>query len=390
MNRDPYDPYAPRRQSLGPLTATLLIAIGSLAIYGAISLLRIGTSPLFDPGAGPAQIVPRGELAPAEQSTVELFREASPSVVHVTTGEAQSRWFRNPLQVPIGTGSGFIWSDEGYIVTNLHVIAEGNSWEVTLADDSTYPARLVGYVEIYDLAVLKIDAPKQVLRPIRVGTSSDLLVGQRVFAIGNPFGRQLGHSLTTGIISGLGRSILGYLGHEIGDMIQTDAAINPGNSGGPLFDSAGRLIGVNTAILDKKGGAEGIGFAVSVDTVNQVVPMIIQGVAKPAETGPDVRAGLGVRIAPSRAARILGVTGVVIEEVLENSSAQRAGLRPLTRNRRGGYDFDVITGIDGTPIRTNEDLRMALESRKPGERIVLSYERGRQKRQVELQLQAID
>ena len=383
---DPYrqDPPERARSVIGSGVLVILMILLLLAGYGALKLFGAGLSPLFDGTAQPAVVVPRGDLAADELSTIELFREVAPSVVHITSNTLQrSRWGLNPARIPVGTGSGFTWGDEGYVVTNYHVIKDGRDWQVTLADGSSYVARLVGYVARYDVAVLKIEAPARVLRPIRVGSSRELQVGQKAFAVGNPFG--LDHTLTTGVISGLGRSIRGISGDDIEGVIQTDAAINFGNSGGPLFDSAARLIGVNTAILPTDQGAQGIGFAVPVDIVNEVVPMIIRGGAPNADSMPG-RAGLGVIIAPESFTQLQGLEGVVIEEVNPGSAAERAGLRSLRRTREGGYVVDLIKSIDGTAIRTNHDLLMALKDREPGERAVLRYEREGVEREVQLTL----
>jgi S1-C subfamily serine protease len=229
----------------------------------------------LDPNAVPRAVTPRGDLAEDEKTTIAIFRQASPSVVHITTLALRQDAFSLDLfQIPRGTGSGFVWDQDGHVVTNYHVIQGADAARVTLADQSSWTARLVGAYPDKDLAVLMIDAPKNRLRPIPVGTSHDLQVGQKVFAIGNPFG--LDQSLTTGVISALGREIESVTRQTIKDMIQTDAAINPGNSGGPLLDSAGRLIGVNTAIFSPSGAYAGIGFAIPVDEVNRVVPKLIR------------------------------------------------------------------------------------------------------------------
>jgi len=219
-----------------------------------------------DLSALPRAITPRGDLAEEEKTTIALFRQASPSVVHITTlAVRQDAFSLDVFQIPQGTGSGFVWDNQGRIVTNFHVIRDADAAQVTLADHSSWKARLVGAYPDKDLAVLMVDAPKDRLHPIAIGTSHDLQVGQRLFAIGNPFG--LDQSLTTGIISALGREIESVNRRAIKDMIQTDAAINPGNSGGPLLDSSGRLIGVNTAIYSPSGASAGIGFAIPVDEV---------------------------------------------------------------------------------------------------------------------------
>jgi S1-C subfamily serine protease len=219
----------------------------------------------------PRPVAQRGELFEDEKRTIDIFKRSSPSAVHITTIGRPSG--RNPGRIPRGTGSGFVWDQEGHIVTNYHVIQGAAAAQVTLADGSDWKARLVGEVPDKDLAVLAIDAPPERLHPIPIGTSHDLLVGQKVFAIGNPFG--LDQTLTTGTISALGREIESPSGQAISDVIQTDAAINPGNSGGLLLDSAGRLIGVNTAIQSPSGAFAGVGFAIPVDEVNRVVPQLI-------------------------------------------------------------------------------------------------------------------
>jgi S1-C subfamily serine protease len=218
--------------------------------------------------------VPRGELAADEQSTIALYKRCAPSVVHITSLARQTNPYTlNVQQIPRGTGSGFVWSKDGFVVTNYHVIQGASGATVTLADGTSHRARLVGAYPDKDLAVLRIDAPAAALYPIDVGTSADLQVGQKVFAIGNPFG--LDQTLTTGVISALNREIESVTGRPIRGVVQTDAAINPGNSGGPLLDSYGRLIGVNTAIASPNGASAGIGFAIPVDEVNRVVPELI-------------------------------------------------------------------------------------------------------------------
>ncbi|MDB5306545.1 MAG: 2-alkenal reductase [Gemmataceae bacterium] len=233
------------------------------------------TRPGTDPDAVPRAVTPRGDLAEAEKTTIAIFRQTSPAAVHITTlNVRQDRFSLNLFQIPRGTGSGFVWDQDGRVVTNYHVIEGADAARVTLSDQSEWKARLVGAYPDKDLAVLVIDAPGDRLRPIPIGTSHDLQVGQFAFAIGNPFG--LDQTLTTGVISALGREIDSVNRKTIKDVIQTDAAINPGNSGGPLLDSAGRLIGVNTAIYSPSGAFAGIGFAIPVDEVNRVVPQLIR------------------------------------------------------------------------------------------------------------------
>src|SRR5499425_120676 len=295
----------------------------------------VGSASLNDPRAAARSVAPRGELWSDEKSTITLFRQASPSVVNITAIGVQRDLFTlNLYQIPQGTGSGFIWDKSGNVITNFHVIQEADAAQVTLGDQSTWKARVVGMAPDKDLAVLRIDAPADRLRPIPVGTSKDLQVGQYVFAIGNPFG--LDQTLTTGVISALGREIESVTRRPIQGVIQTDAAINPGNSGGPLLDSAGRLIGVNAAIYSPSGTSAGIGFAVPVDTVNRIVPQLIR-------QGEITRPGLGVRIGDDRVSRRLNLPGVLIIEVEKGSTAEAAGLRSTQVDGKGGIKLgDVI------------------------------------------------
>lgn len=300
-------------------------------------------------------ITPRGDLSDDERTTIEIFRESLPSVVYIsslTVNRAQAS--PNPVQITRGTGSGFVWDHQGHVVTNYHLIRNAQSATVILADNSEWDAALVGYEPDRDLAVLRIKAPASRLRPIPVGTSDDLQVGQKVFAIGNPFG--FDHTLTTGVISGLGRDVPGATGETIRGMIQTDAAINPGNSGGPLLDSAGRLIGVNTTILSNSGGSAGIGFAIPVDTVNAYVPELIKH-------GWNERPELGIIFMYDTFARRLGVTsGALVKHVIENSAAARAGIRPMWSDEDGDLILgDIIVQMDDFPITGEMDVFRAME-----------------------------
>ena len=236
----------------------------------------------------PREVTPRGDLSEIEKTNIDIYKKAKPSVVHITSiALERDEWSLNVQEVPEGTGSGFIWDDGGHIVTNYHVIKDAQAASVMLADHTPWRASLVGAAPDKDLAVLHIDAPKSQLVPITIGSSEDLQVGQMAYAIGNPFGLDL--TFTTGVISALGREIQSVTRRSIKNVIQTDAAINPGNSGGPLLDSAGRLIGVNAAIYSPSGGNIGIGFAIPVDEVNRVVPVLIK-------KGKLDRAGLGAQI----------------------------------------------------------------------------------------------
>jgi len=342
----------------------------------------LGGASLNDPRAAPRNIAARGELSAGEKSTIAVFREASPSVVHITVIAVQRDLFTlNLYQIPEGTGSGFVWDNSGNIITNFHVIQNADAAQVTLADQSTWKARRVGAAPDKDLAVLRIDAPANKLRAIPVGTSKDLQVGQSVFAIGNPFG--LDQSLTTGVISALGREIESVTRRPIQGVIQTDAAINPGNSGGPLLDSAGRLIGVNTAIYSPSGASAGIGFAIPVDTVNRIVPELIR-------SGKVTRPGMGIQIAEDQIAERLGVTGVLVVEVVQGSAAAKAGLRPTRREASGRVKLgDVITSIDGKKIESANELFLALEKYKIGDSINVSLLREGKAVQVKVTLEAV-
>jgi len=339
---------------------------------------------LFQPDATPRAVTARGDLAQDEQATIELFSQASPSVVYITNLRLQRSAFSfNVLEVPQGTGSGFIWDAAGYVVTNYHVLAGANKAEVRLADHSTWEAAFVGGDPDHDLAVLRIGAPSDKLPAIPIGTSADLRVGQKVFAIGNPFG--LDQTLTTGIISALGREIAGYSGRTIREVIQTDAAINPGNSGGPLLDSAGRMIGVNTAILDptQRGASSGIGFAVPVDTVNRVVPQIIAH-------GRVVRPGLGITPAQDRLAAQLGLQGVLVLAVSPGSGAAEAGIRETKQTREGRIVLgDVIVSIDGEPVRSGEDIGTVLDGHSVGDVVKVVVQRDGREVELQVRLQPI-
>jgi S1-C subfamily serine protease len=333
--------------------------------------------------AEPRPIAPRGNLLPEEQETIDIFKNASPSVVHITTLVQQQDFFSFDVQeIPRGTGSGFIWDDDGHIVTNFHVVKDGDSFKVILADGSKYDARVVGAYPDHDLAVLGIEAPKGKLQPIRVGTSHDLQVGQKVLAIGNPFG--LDQTLTTGIVSALGREIESVTRRRIKNVIQTDAAINPGNSGGPLLDSGGRLIGVNTAIYSPSGTSAGIGFAIPVDDVNRDVPQLIR-------YRKIVRPWLGIVPADDRLARRNGLEGVLIMSIKRGSPAAQAGLLPIRRDRFGDLlRGDLVVAIDGKPIKSTDDFYSALEAHKVGDTVTVTVVRNDERQDFQIALSAAE
>jgi S1-C subfamily serine protease len=365
--------------------AWILLAI--LIIVGGFWIARNWTSSLpevkLDPAAKPRAVMARGDLAADEQATIELFRQASRSVVFITTTVVRQNGYSfnpDPTEIPRGSGSGFLWDEQGHVVTNFHVIQGANAAKVTLADQSSWDAVLVGAEPNKDVAVLKINADADRLPPLPIGTSNDLLVGQKVFAIGSPFG--LDQTLTTGVISGLGREIESVTQHPIKGVIQTDAAINPGNSGGPLLDSAGRLIGVNTAIYSPSGAYAGIGFAVPVDIVNRVVPQLLRH-------GKVVRPGLGVSIAGEQLATRLGIDGVLVIQVQPDSAADKAGVQP-TQVEGGEVTLgDIIVGIDDTKIKSASDLYGVLDEHKVGDRIALKVLRHGDVVELDITLEAL-
>ena len=368
------------RQSIwmyGWATAALL-----LLVFLFVKQSWVDSASLNDPRATTRAVAPRGDLAPGEKSTIALFRQASPSVLHITAISVQRDLFTlNLYQIPEGTGSGFIWDHNGNIITNFHVIQNTDVAQVTLGDQTTWKARRVGVAPDKDLAVLRIDAPTNRLQPIPIGTSKDLQVGQSVFAIGNPFG--LDQSLTTGVISALGREIESVTRRPIQGVIQTDAAINPGNSGGPLLDSAGRLIGVNTAIYSPSGVSAGIGFAIPVDTVNRIVAELIR-------YGKVTRPGIGVQVAEEQIADRLGVKGILIVDVVPGSAAAKAGIRPTRREGSGRVLLgDVVTAVDGKKVESPNELFILLENYKVGDVVNISLLRDGKNFQTKVTLEAV-
>ena len=314
---------------------------------------RFRAKPLHLP-ADARPVEARGELADFETVAIGINDRVGPSVVHIRSPGVRVRDGWSVYNVPEGSGTGFVWDERGYIVTNFHVIAGRSEVEVRLLGMRGVPADVVASEENLDIAVLKLRSPPEDLPPIPIGTSSDLKVGQAVFAIGNPFG--LDHSLTTGVISALGRVMESVMGTPIEGVIQTDAAINPGNSGGPLLDSAGRLIGMNTAIKSPTGASAGIGFAVPVDTINSVVPLLIRGEALPKPI-------LGVQL--SELALRGGVTKPIVVSVQPGLGAARAGLQP----------DDVILSIAGEDVSSIQDVRDATAKHSPGDRVAVEIVR---------------
>ncbi|MBI3202522.1 MAG: trypsin-like peptidase domain-containing protein [Myxococcales bacterium] len=315
-----------------------------------------------------------------ERNTIEVFQRAAPSVVFVTQKQVVVDWLQGKaMEVPSGAGTGFLWDDKGHVVTNFHVVRDARALTVTLQNQKAYPAKIVGSEPRKDISVLKIDAPRDVLRAITLPPPADRLdVGQKVIAIGNPFG--LDHTLTTGVVSALGRTVDGAGGVSIRDMIQTDAAINPGNSGGPLLDSRGFLIGMNTMIFSKSGAWAGIGFAVPVETIRRIVPELL---AK----GRVDQVGFGIRIDPmQRLERQYRIAGVVVLEVLPGTPAEKAGLRGLKQTEEGIALGDVIVKVGDARVKSYDDLYNALDGRKPGHQVKVRVVRGTDEVDVMLEL----
>jgi len=322
-------------------------------------------------------------LRAEELNTIAVFEKATKSVVYITnTTVRRDFWSLNTFEVPQGSGSGFIWDTKGHIVTNYHVVYGADSIQVVLNDQSTHAARIIGMDPDHDLAVLHIIPPTRTLTPLAIGESHNLRVGQHVLAIGNPFG--LDHTLTTGVVSALGRSIKSVNNRTIEGAIQTDAAINPGNSGGPLLNSSGKLIGVNTQIISPSGAFAGIGFAVPVNIVKRIVPQLIQ-------YGKVIRPGLGISLIPDSIANRWGVTGVVIARVQRGSAAAKAGLKSLEELRSGRIRLgDVIVSIDGETVRNYDDLATILDRHNVGDRVTLGIRRKGKERTLQIRLQAVN
>ena len=366
--------WAPQKTAPSALeTSTLPRRLGATALALLLAVTPCAALPpsswAFLDDARPATT----QLLPEEERTVALFRDATPSVVFVTNLQTRLQqrdaFTLDETRVPAGTGSGFVWDKKGHVVTNLHVVAGASDVRVTLGDSTSYEARVVGFDQDKDVAVLKLlpsSGKLPALRPLPVGESRSLQVGQRVYAIGNPFG--LDHTLTTGVVSGLGREIQsGITGRPIRGVVQTDAAINPGNSGGPLLDSSGRLVGINTAIYSPSGSSSGIGFAIPVDTVAGIVNQIIT-------TGRVTRPVLGVVLAPDgTSAAQLGTRGVLVLRVPPGSPAAKAGVRGTVRADDGTLSWgDIIQEVDSKKVIDSTDLYRALDEAKPGEKVTLN------------------
>jgi len=379
-----------RRIPLGP---ALLLALPLLAQATAQAPSEEDTIRRFRAHAAPRSVASRPPLSAEERNAIQRFKEAKPSVVYVSAiAPVQDLRTQDITKIPTGTGTGFVWDEWGHVVTNHHVITvenqgqrmgDVNEVEVTLADGKTYKGRVIGTSFAYDISVLQVFAPLSAMRPVPIGRSLDLQVGQSVMAIGNPFG--LDHTLTKGVISALGREIGTGYNTRILNAIQTDAAVNPGNSGGPLLDSGGRLVGMNTAIAAATGASVGIGFAIPVDTLNRVVPLLIaRGRLEPPRMG-------FVTLGSYDAQQLFGLTrGLVVREVEPNSPASRAGLRALEMDAAGHIKTmgDVLLGYQGRQIENEGQFMAMLELEAPADEVIFDVLRDGQVIKVKLQLKA--
>lgn len=315
-----------------------------------------------------------------EANNIEIFSEASPSVVYVTntTLVRSSPFSRNVQEIPQGAGTGFVWDENGLIVTNYHVVQGANRVMIRLQDQSSWEAEIIGVAPDKDLALLKIDAPEEHLIPLPLGDSAELQVGRKVIAIGNPFG--LDTTLTVGVVSALGREITSLTNRTIRDVIQTDASINPGNSGGPLLNSLGQLVGVNTQIISPSGANAGIGFAIPVNTVRRVIPQLL-------EFGREIRPILGISNLNDAISAQNNISGVVVAEVTNGLGSAEAGLIGLEQDQRGNIILgDVIVGIEDMTVTNSDDLLNALEQFQPGD-IVEVFTRRRNQDEMSFQVE---
>ncbi len=354
------------------------LAIGLLFAFAT----ACGGAATPPPAASAEAPLPEG-LSAEERRDIDVFRRASASVVFITNYTRQLDYFSfDAVETPAGSGSGFVWDRDGHIVTNFHVIEDGSKFSVTLGDQE-YEATVVGAAPDKDVAVLKIEAPAARLVPLVVGRSGDLVVGQRVLAVGNPFG--FDHTLTTGVVSGLGRELRSPSGRRIRDVIQTDAAINPGNSGGPLLDSSGRLIGINSAIYSPSGASAGISFAVPIDSVSRLVPQLIK-------YGRIKQPGIaGASLVSDSIARASGIEGVAIYQVDEGSPSDEAGLTGITVTRRGRPRLgDVIVAVEGKKVRSQQDLYDAFEAAGVGATVRLTIADGQNDKRREVRVKLYD
>lgn len=380
-----------------PMPPANILLVGILALLTGILAWQVwdgNNSGSIGPNGTytPREITPKGELAPAEETTISVFHQTSPSVVFIRTKGFQPYLTGQPKEKELSSGTGFVWDKEGHIVTNLHVVKEAlrstdSALEVQFVDQTVVDAEIIGGVHEYDIAILKVRTEASRLTPIRLGTSDDLLVGQWVMAIGNPFG--FDHTLSTGVIGGLNRSVATEDGRGIlAGLIQTDAAINPGNSGGPLLDSSGRMIGVNTAIVSPTGAYSGLGFAVPVTSVVSSVEMVL------AESTSNPRPILGVTILAPEHARLLRIPeeeisrGLFIKQIEPGSPAAQAGLIPIRQRGYTIYLGDQIASVDGVPVTSLDELQSVLAGHRPGDVVTLQIYRGTTRGEVEVTLEA--
>ncbi|MFK7829237.1 MAG: S1C family serine protease [Congregibacter sp.] len=361
-------------------TARALSSIRRGSLVGLLGAGFLATICLILLGAGNAEPDYLSFATEDEANSTEIFSKASPAVVYVTTTtlRRRSRFSRDVMEVPRGSGSGFVWHESGLVVTNFHVIADANGMQVTLQSGESYPAELVGIAPEKDLAVIRLLEPPDDLVTLPLGDSTELSVGRKVLAIGNPFG--LDTTLTTGVVSALGREIRAPSGRQIRGVIQTDAAINPGNSGGPLLNSLGQLIGVNTAIYSPSGASAGIGFAIPVNTVREVVPQLIS-------YGKILRPIMGVELASDRWRRRYGINGLPIVRVFPGLPADTAGLRGAWRNSRGDIQLgDIVTAINGRKISNHDDYLSIMEEHKPGDVVTVTTQFQNEERSTKVTL----
>lgn len=351
----------------------LLIAIVSSSVYFTAFFMAEQTPNIQKKQTSHENFSTEGMLHD-EVNNINVYNNTAPSVVNVTSIKRTQTLFRS-IDEPSG-GSGFVWDKQGHIITNYHVVNNVSKIFITLKDDSKqYEATIIGTSPTKDIAVLKINAPEDKLIPIKLGNSSNLLVGQKTLALGNPFG--LDHTLTIGIISALNRTIDGSGGVEIHGIIQTDASINPGNSGGPLLNSRGKVIGINTAIISNSGSSAGLGFAVPVNTIKEIAPQLIQ-------YGKEIRPTLGLIIDQ----RIKLNRGLAIK-VVTHKESRNAGLRGITRDNWGRlYLGDIITEINSSEINNYNDLYHCLNQYKIGDKVKVTFYRGRKKLETQITLQS--
>jgi S1-C subfamily serine protease len=348
------------------------ICAGAALGFGGSLLLAPNYSSAQSAATSQSNAAPVAEsgLNPEELATIKVFERVAPSVVNIDTTAMQTNLFSMSVtEVPQGRGSGFVFDKKGPIVTNFHVIENAAKVSVTVKGGHRFEAKVVGAEPDKDLALLKIEAPERLLVPVQLADSAALRVGQRVLAIGNPFG--LDQTLTTGVVSALEREIQSRTDRRIQDVIQTDAAINPGNSGGPLLDSQGRVIGVNTQIYSPSGASAGIGFAIPANAVSRVVPQLIK-------YGRVNRPKLGVRLITDAIAKRNGIEGVIIDSIEPGGPADKAGLRGLVQTRTGYPAVgDIIVGVGNKTVKSYSDLLDELDNIKPGDDIKITVERGK-------------